>query len=571
MCEAGIAIDIGTTTVAAAAFQLKTGKFLFSEGAENPQRRAGSDVMARISFAVSKDKKNAEKNLLFLKNEIVSCVETLCRNLFEKVSFSFISDRAGRARISKIVITGNTTMLSLFLGLDVSGLAVFPFKSPSDFGFTKSGSEFFKSDFLKNAEVFFPPAPSAFFGSDAFCSVAACFFKEGGFGIKSDCGIQNSDGGICDCNADIVPGTNNAATNSNAGSAKNGATGFASNNAATTDFNSATSNGFNGAASSLFNKNVFICDAGTNCEMAVWSPRLKKIFTTSSAAGPAFEAQGIECGMSSSCGAVEKVLFDGDRAKLSVIGGGEPCGICGSGLLSAVSAFYKKEIISTDGTFLENAACTKTAACTDSSCGTFLENASGMINATYTKTDAGMINAADVKTAAFKANPVALSGGKFFLSEKVYLSQNDIRNFQLAKSAVRTGLEVLCRAVAGVGDTGKNAVAGATSEIALVSDNAGGTRENSVLFLCGGFGSHLNVKDALVTGMIPDLFGKNGERAFNMGNTALYGASLFLTDGTLDGSICKKICGLFKDSEYINLSEYEGFQDLFIKNLGLPD
>ena len=460
LCEAGIAVDIGTTTVAAAAFQLKTGKFLFSEGAENPQRRAGSDVMARISFAVSKDKETAEKNLLFLKNEIVSCVETLCRNLFEKVSFSFLSDRAGRAHLSKIVITGNTTMLSLFLGLDVSGLAAFPFKSPSDFGFTKSGSEIFTSDFLKNAEVFFPPAPSAFFGSDAFCSAIACIFKEGGFGIQS--------GGICDSNADIEPGTN---SNADIGS------------------------GTNSAASSLFNKNVFICDAGTNCEMAVWSPRLKKIFTTSSAAGPAFEAQGIECGMSSSCGAVEKVSFDGDMAKLSVIGGGEPCGICGSGLLSAVSAFYKKEIISADGTFAGDS-----------------------------------------------------SGDKFFLSEKVCLSQNDIRNFQLAKSAVRTGLDVLIDR------------AGAAS-----------SSEGNVLFLCGGFGSHLNVKDALVTGMIPDLFGKNGERAFNMGNTALYGASLFLTDGTLDGSICKKICGLFKDSEYINLSEDEGFQELFIKNLGLPE
>ncbi|MBP5251072.1 MAG: DUF4445 domain-containing protein, partial [Treponema sp.] len=296
------------------------------------------------------------------------------------------------------------------------------------------------------------------------------------------------------------------------------------------------------------NKNVFICDAGTNCEMAVWSPRLKKIFTTSSAAGPAFEAQGIECGMSSSCGAVEKVSFDGDRAKLSVIGGGKPCGICGSGLLSAVSAFYKKEIISADGTFLENAA--------------------------YTKTDEGMINAADVKTAAGMTNPVTLSDGKFFLSEKVYLSQNDIRNFQLAKSAVRTGLEVLCRAVSDVGGTRENAVAdvGGTSTSAVASSaSEPPLTENAVLFLCGGFGSHLNIKDALVTGMIPDLFGKNGERAFNMGNTALYGASLFLTDGTLDGSICKKICGLFKDSEYINLSEDEGFQELFIKNLGLPE
>lgn len=88
-------------------------------------------------------------------------------------------------------------------------------------------------------------------------------------------------------------------------------------------------------------------DIGTNGEMALTDG--KRILVCSTAAGPAFEGAGISQGMRASAGAVEQVSIRGDQVVLSVIGGGAPTGICGSGLISAVSEMVREGIVDATG------------------------------------------------------------------------------------------------------------------------------------------------------------------------------------------------------------------------------
>ena len=84
---------------------------------------------------------------------------------------------------------------------------------------------------------------------------------------------------------------------------------------------------------------VALMDIGTNTELLVWTG--ERLFAASCPAGPAFEGGRISCGMPALDGAVERVRLDGDDVHLDVIGDGEPQGLCGSGLISALSELLR--------------------------------------------------------------------------------------------------------------------------------------------------------------------------------------------------------------------------------------
>ncbi len=97
-------------------------------------------------------------------------------------------------------------------------------------------------------------------------------------------------------------------------------------------------------------KNLLV-DVGTNGEMALWADG--GLLTCATAAGPAFEGAQIAMGMSAGPGAISKVLFQGGRIAPVVIGGGEAAGLCGTGLISAVSGMIKAGIVDESGRFEE--------------------------------------------------------------------------------------------------------------------------------------------------------------------------------------------------------------------------
>ena len=110
----GVAIDIGTTTVAASLYDLQTANKLSVASDVNRQARFGSDVISRIQFASTKD------NLMLMQDTILNQVNNLVSNLCEQASIN--SDY-----IYLVAIAGNTTMQHLFMGLDPTGIGVAPF------------------------------------------------------------------------------------------------------------------------------------------------------------------------------------------------------------------------------------------------------------------------------------------------------------------------------------------------------------------------------------------------------------------------------------------------------------
>lgn len=149
-------------------------------------------------------------------------------------------------------------------------------------------------------------------------------------------------------------------------------------------------------------------DIGTNGEMALRTD--KGWWTTSVAAGPAFEGGGISCGMRAVLGAVEDVAVEEDRLRLRTIGAGAPRGICGSGLAAAVAAAREGGLLDRRGTLAEPEVVATNLA------RHLVETPAGRALRLYRDASVDLL-----------------------------LTQDDIRSFQLAKGAVRGGVECLLR------------------------------------------------------------------------------------------------------------------------------
>lgn len=147
-------------------------------------------------------------------------------------------------------------------------------------------------------------------------------------------------------------------------------------------------------------------DVGTNAEIALFDG--ERYLATSAAAGPAFEGGNLKCGMAALPGAVSGVRIEGDRLLLSTIAGLPPRGICGSGVLETVAALLESGIVDATGRLLP-------AAEIDSNLGNRVREVNGV---------AAFVLHRDAKGV-------------------VYLDQEDIRALQLAKGAMRGGMEIL--------------------------------------------------------------------------------------------------------------------------------
>ncbi|MBC7189223.1 DUF4445 domain-containing protein, partial [Candidatus Aerophobetes bacterium] len=232
------------------------------------------------------------------------------------------------------------------------------------------------------------------------------------------------------------------------------------------------------------NKIKIAADLGTNGEI-VLSVK-DKIVATSTAAGPAFEGVKISCGMGAQKGAIEKIKLCGGNVNLEVIGGGEPAGICGSGLVDGISEFYREGII-------------------DSS---------------------GRIKPKERQKGIWKDRIVEDNGErKFVLTEKdkkphIYISQKDVREFQLAKAAICAGIRILLKK-AGIhpGEVEK-------------------------FFIAGGFGSYLNLQNAYQVGLFP-VFSQAEVKV--VGNAAMAGAVKVLLSSYLQKEVTKipsRVCAV---------------------------
>ena len=150
-----------------------------------------------------------------------------------------------------------------------------------------------------------------------------------------------------------------------------------------------------------------IIDIGTNAELALWDGQWW--WATSAAAGPAFEGEEIEAGMVYAAGAVSEVQLRDDHLKLSVVGGGEPRGVCASGLVSLVAAALEGGLIDASGRIVAPAE-------VPTNLRRYLVKHGSAWNIRFHRSAHG----------------------------DLLLSQQDVRCLQLAKGAIHAGVAVLC-------------------------------------------------------------------------------------------------------------------------------
>lgn len=142
----GAAVDIGTTTVALALYDLGSGACLAETGMLNPQTSIAADVIGRIDAAINGQLDTQQKLIL-------AAIDTLLERACAQAHIE-------KDRVTDRVITGNTTMLYLLTGNNPVSLSHAPFEADTLFG-------------VQNPQGYLPPCMNAFVGADITCAALA--------------------------------------------------------------------------------------------------------------------------------------------------------------------------------------------------------------------------------------------------------------------------------------------------------------------------------------------------------------------------------------------------------------
>lgn len=248
-------------------------------------------------------------------------------------------------------------------------------------------------------------------------------------------------------------------------------------------------------------------DIGTNGEVVLGTKN--KLYAASCAAGPAFEGARISCGGRAADGAIQGVVAGRDDINLDVIGIYPARTICGSGLIDAVAILLDLGVIDETGRFVERQ-----------------------------KLAAKLPPAVLARITEFEGRPAfTLAEGNAAAGwPKVFLTQRDIRETQLAKAAIRAGIKLLQKKV-GVQD----------SDIACV-------------YLAGAFGNYIKPANAVRVGLLPDV---PLDHVHSVGNAACAGAQMALISED-----CRRAAGdLARKIEYLEIANEPDFQDVFADSM----
>ncbi|OOP54984.1 MAG: hypothetical protein AYP45_17360 [Candidatus Brocadia carolinensis] len=293
-------------------------------------------------------------------------------------------------------------------------------------------------------------------------------------------------------------------------------------------------------------------DIGTNGEIALILN--DTIIASSTAAGPCFEGMTISSGMRAGEGAIEHVRFD-EEISWEVIGGGQPGGICGSGLLDLVSELVRSGMVNARGRLQspdnENTIAQQTAIASSLPGGT---SANGCSLSTFPSKsvlsgskvippikggeEGGKGRGTNEKLLQkYKRNLFEKDGKRHFrLTDTVAISQEDIRQVQLAKAAIRAGVEILL------------ARCNLTAE------------ELKTIIIAGGFGYHLNEKSIFGIGLLPET--KNAKISF-VGNASLEGAVKVL----LNKKLVREAVRIARTAQVVELSQIPEFESVYIREM----
>lgn len=245
------------------------------------------------------------------------------------------------------------------------------------------------------------------------------------------------------------------------------------------------------------NKNILIADIGTNGELSLI--KNGKIYSATTAAGPAIEGAEIEMGQCGGDGVIYKIEKNGKP----VFRGETPKGISGAGLISLIAYLIENGILSAEGHFVSE-------------------------------------NDAELKSGCNSENDGELSRGcisenKYYLSKDVFVSEKDISGFMVAKSAVKTAIEI------------------------LMSETETNFSELGLFVLTGGVCRDIeNINDVVISGLVPKAL---KEKTVFIPDLAICGANTAFCNNEIN--VLEKISSMIKT---VSLSENENFEELFIMN-----
>ncbi|MFV0342318.1 MAG: ASKHA domain-containing protein [Anaerocolumna sp.] len=237
-----------------------------------------------------------------------------------------------------------------------------------------------------------------------------------------------------------------------------------------------------------------LIDLGTNGEMVIGNK--DRILVTSTAAGPAFEGGNITYGTGSVPGAISNVSILNGEVTIKTIGDKPPIGICGTGVIETTLELLKEELI----------------------------DETGLLTKEYF--DEGYVLASSEA------------------DEKIIFTQKDMREIQLAKAAVRAGLETLLLRYGVTYDQVSN------------------------VYLAGGFGYKVDIEKAIGIGLIPEAF---RGKIKTIGNSSLYGSLKYMERNTIEDGVVskatKELAHMIEVSQELTLSNDTHFNDLYLKHM----
>ncbi|MBF0635253.1 MAG: DUF4445 domain-containing protein, partial [Nitrospinae bacterium] len=254
------------------------------------------------------------------------------------------------------------------------------------------------------------------------------------------------------------------------------------------------------------NETALFIDIGTNGEIAMFAGGV--LSACSCAAGPALEGMNISCGMRAANGAIEKIFIGDDGVRVHTIGNKPAVGLCGSGVIDAVGELVKSGAVTKSGRFV------KPSAVAGKSWAGRLDDTNG------------------------GAKFVLSEGGKN--SEPIAVTQKDIRQVQLAKGAILSGILALAKRLeVNIGDIDR-------------------------VYIAGAFGHHVRLESLARLGILPE---ELHSKVTLVGNSSKTGAMLSL----LSQDKRKEANDIARRVRYIELSCVPGYDRLFTECLSFPD
>ena len=424
----GVAIDIGSTTIAAHLVNLTAGNVIATDGIMNPQIRFGEDLMSRISY-VMMHPKGAGELTHAVRQGVNDLIGGVC-------SLGGIDP----ADVVELTVVGNPIMHHLFLGLDPRELGGAPFALAVDTALDLKARDI-GIGINPGANVYVLPCIAGHVGADAAGMVLA-------------------------------------------------------------------------EEPHLLDEISLVVDVGTNAEIVLGNR--DRLLACSSPTGPAFEGAQISGGQRATNGAVERVRIDPKNLepRYSVIGSelwsDDPgfdaatqafgvTGICGSGIIEVIAEMYLAGIINEDGVV-----------------------------------DGSLASRSERIVADGRTFSYLLYDGP----QRILVTQNDVRQVQLAKAALYAGIR-------------------------LLQDRAGIDRIDRIR-LAGAFGSHIDPKFAMVLGLIPDC---DLNRVESAGNAAGMGAMIALLNVPARAEIESAV----RKIEKIETAMEPKFQDYFVDAMAIPN